>query len=52
VVRFHRTRKEEFFNLAYRREHYVSCEALQADLDDFVASYSASRAHHGYRKQG
>lgn len=52
VERFHRTLKDEFFSLAYRRKHYDSVEALQADLDAFVAFYNASRAHHGYRTQG
>lgn len=52
VERFHRTLKDEFFSLAYRRKHYDSVEALQADLDAFVAFYNSGRAHHGYRTQG
>lgn len=52
VERFHRTLKDEFFSLAYRRKIYESIEALQADLDTFMAFYNAERAHHGYRTQG
>jgi transposase InsO family protein len=52
VERFHRTLKDEFFSLAYRRKIYESVEALQADLDAFVEHYNERRAHHGYRTQG
>ena len=52
VERFHRTLKDECFSLAYRRKHYDSVEALQADLDAFMAFYNSGRAHHGYRTQG
>ena len=51
VERFHRPLKGEFFSLAYRRKIYDAVEALQADLDAFVAFYNAERAHHGYRTQ-
>jgi transposase InsO family protein len=50
--RLHRTLKDESLSLAYRRKIYESVEALQADLDAFVAFYNAARAHHGYRTQG
>jgi transposase InsO family protein len=40
VERFHRTLKDEFFSLAYSRKIYESIEALQADLDRFVAFYN------------
>jgi transposase InsO family protein len=52
VERFNRTLKEEFFSLAYRRKFYESLEALQADLDEFLAFYNERRAHHGYRTRG
>jgi hypothetical protein len=52
VERFHRTLKDEFFSLMYRRKNYDSVEALQADLDAFVALCNASKAHHGYHTQG
>jgi Integrase core domain len=52
VERWHRTLKDEFFSLAYSRKIYESIEALQADLDRFVAFYNGERAHHGYRTQG
>jgi hypothetical protein len=52
VERFHRTLKDEFFSLAYRRKVYGSMEELQADLDAFLERYNTERAHHGYRTQG
>jgi transposase InsO family protein len=52
VERFHRTLKDEFFSLAYRRKIYTSVEELQADLDEFMRHYNETRAHHGYRTQG
>jgi len=50
--RFHRTVKEEFYAVAFRRTFYESLEQLQHDLDDFVAFYNRERAHQGYRTQG
>ena len=52
VERFHRTLKDEFFSLAYRRKHDDPVEELQADLDAFVAVFNASRVHHGYSTRG
>jgi transposase InsO family protein len=50
--RFHRTVKEEFYSVAFRKTFYESLEQLQRDLDDYVAFYNRERAHQGYRTQG
>jgi transposase InsO family protein len=50
--RFHRTVKEEFFSVAFRRTFYESLAQLQADLDGYVTFYNRERAHQGYRTQG
>ena len=52
VERFHRTLKDEYFRLAFRRQPHDSVEALQADLDAFMAFFNSGRVHHGYRTQG
>ena len=50
--RFHRTLKEEFFAVAFRKTFYESVEQLQADLDRYLEFYNRERAHQGYRTQG
>ena len=50
--RFHRTVKEEFYAVAFRKTFYESLEQLQRDLDEYVAFYNRERAHQGYRTQG
>jgi hypothetical protein len=50
--RFHRTLKEEFFAVAFRKTFYESVEHLQADLDQYLNFYNRQRAHQGYRTQG
>ena len=50
--RFHRTVKEEFYAVAFRKNFYESLEQLQRDLDQFLAFYNRERAHQGYRTQG
>jgi len=50
--RFHRTVKEEFFAVAFRRTFYESVAQLQADLDRYLAFYNRERAQQGYRTQG
>ncbi len=50
--RFHRTLKEEFFAVAFRKTFYESVDQLQADLDRYVEFYNRERAHQGYRTQG
>ena len=50
--RFHRTLKEEFFSVVFRKTFYESLEQLQSDLDQFLNFYNRERAHQGYRTQG
>ncbi len=50
--RFHRTVKEEFFSVAFRKTLYTSIDQLQADLDAYLDFYNCERAHRGYRTQG
>jgi transposase InsO family protein len=45
--RFHRTIKEEFYDVAFRKKIYRSLEELQADLDQWIAYYNAERPHSG-----
>src|SRR5579863_655847 len=52
VERFHRTVKEEFFEVALRETFYESVEALQTDLDRWLIHYNTERPHLGYRNQG
>lgn len=52
VERFHRTAKEEFFEVALRETFYESVEALQADLDRWLVHYNTERSHLGYRNRG
>jgi transposase InsO family protein len=40
--RFHRTMREEFYQVAFRKKVYESLEALQADVDNWIRSYSVS----------
>jgi hypothetical protein len=50
--RFHRTVKEEFFSVAFRKTLYESVEQLQTDLDKYLDFYNRERAHQGYRTKG
>lgn len=52
VERFHRTVKEEFFEVALRETFYDSVDALQADLDRWLVHYNTERPHLGYRNLG
>jgi transposase InsO family protein len=52
VERFHRTVLDEFFRVKLRTTLYESLEALQADLDAWLAYYNQERAHLGYRNRG
>lgn len=52
VERFHRTVKEEFFEVALRETFYETVEALQADLDRWLLHYNTERPHLGYRNRG
>lgn len=50
--RFHRTLKEEFFAVTFRKKFYKSVDQLQADLDEYMTFYNRERAHQGYRTKG
>jgi transposase InsO family protein len=52
VERFHRTAKEEFFEVTLRETFYESVEALQANFDRWLAQYNTERPHRGYRNMG
>lgn len=45
--RFHKTLLEEFYRVAFRKRVYASIEALQADLDAWMAEYNEARTHQG-----
>jgi transposase InsO family protein len=45
--RFHRTVKEEFYEIAFRKKVYADLEDLQADLDAWVEIYNNERSHQG-----
>ncbi len=50
--RFHRTVKEEFYAVTFRKKVYESMDELQRDLDAYLAFYNRERTHQGYRTQG
>jgi len=50
--RFHRTVKEEFYAVAFRKKLYQSVDELQRDLDAYLEFYNRERAHQGYRTKG
>lgn len=45
--RFHKTIKDEFYSIAFRRKLYQSIEALQEDLDKWLEYYNNERPHSG-----
>ncbi|KAA3628696.1 MAG: IS481 family transposase [Proteobacteria bacterium] len=45
--RFHRTVKEEFYEVAFRKKVYSELDKLQADLDVWVDHYNNERTHQG-----
>jgi transposase InsO family protein len=49
--RFHRTVKEEFFSVAFRKTLCASVDQLQDDLNRYLDFYNRERAHRGYRTQ-
>jgi transposase InsO family protein len=52
VERFHRTAKEEFFEVALRETFYEAVDALQTDFDRWLSHYNTERPHRGYRNMG
>src|SRR5262252_7414614 len=45
--RFHRTMKEEFYSIAFRKKIYHSLEELQRDVDQWLLVYNCQRPHSG-----
>jgi transposase InsO family protein len=45
--RFHRTVKEEFYEVAFRKKVYRDLEDIQRDLDAWVDHYNNERTHQG-----
>lgn len=52
VERFNATVLDEFFRVKRRETFYETVEALQADLDIWLAHYNTERPHLGYRNMG
>jgi transposase InsO family protein len=47
VERFHRTMKQEFYDIAFRKKIYVNLEELQHDVDEWLNIYNNLRPHSG-----
>ena len=47
VERFHKTVLDEFYRVAFRKRIYGSIAELQADLDEWIRSYTEDRPHQG-----
>jgi transposase InsO family protein len=45
--RFHKTMKQEFYDIALRRKIYSSLEELQADANEWLRQYNELRPHSG-----
>ena len=45
--RFHRTMKEEFYDIAFRKKIYSDIESLQKDADHWINMYNNERPHSG-----
>lgn len=45
--RFHKTMKQEFYDIAFRRRIYNSIEELQQDADLWLSQYNNHRSHSG-----
>lgn len=45
--RFHRTLKDEFYDIAFRKKIYTSVEDLQIDLNEYLRKYNNERPHSG-----
>ena len=45
--RFHRTIKEEFYQIAFRKKIYSSLEEIQKDVDEWINFYNTERTHSG-----
>lgn len=47
VERFHRTMKQEFYDIAFRKKIYTTLDELQHDLDEWLSTYNNLRPHAG-----
>jgi transposase InsO family protein len=45
--RFHRTMKDEFYSVAFRKKIYHTIDEIQHDLDDWLNKYNTLRPHTG-----
>jgi Integrase core domain/Winged helix-turn helix len=45
--RFHKTIKDEFYSVAFRKKVYTSVEQIQTDLDEWLRYYNEERPHSG-----
>ena len=45
--RFHRTMKEEFYDIAFRKKIYQTLDMLQEDVDAWLLKYNEFRPHSG-----
>ena len=45
--RFHKTVKDEFYSVAFRKRLYTSLDELQADLDAWLVYFNTERPHSG-----
>jgi uncharacterized protein (UPF0248 family) len=45
--RFHKTMKNEFYDIAFRKKIYNSLEQLQTDVDHWIDKYNEQRPHSG-----
>ena len=45
--RFHKTMKNEFYDIAFRKKIYRSLEELQIDVDLWINKYNTQRTHSG-----
>lgn len=45
--RFHRTMKDEFYSITFRKKLYQSIEELQIDVDEWLRRYNQFRPHSG-----
>ena len=50
--RFHKTIKQEFYDVAFRKKIYRSLEELQQDVDTWIKTYNEVRPHSGERCYG
>jgi len=50
--RFHKTMKNELYDIAFRKKIYHSLEQLQQDVDEWLKKYNEYRPHSGSRCYG